>query len=49
MLYFFSSLLNREDLVNFDRVLGVSSFHVKKQRNFPFKLLNFRDFSNLVT
>ena len=24
-------LHNREDLVNFDRVLGISSFHVKKE------------------
>ena len=37
-------LHNREDLVNFDQVLGISSFHEKKRRNFSFKLLNFRDF-----
>ena len=37
-------LHNREDLVNFDRVLGISSFHVKKRSNFSFKLLNFKDF-----
>lgn len=37
-------LHNQENLANFDRVLGISSFHVKKQRNFTFKSLNFRDF-----
>lgn len=37
-------LHNREDLVNFDQVLGISSFHVKKRLNFSFKLLIFRDF-----
>ena len=38
-------LHNREDLVNFDQVLGISSFHGEKSPNFSFKLLNFRDFS----
>lgn len=37
-------LHNREDLVNFDRVLEISSFHEKKRPNISFKLLNFRDF-----
>ena len=37
-------LHNREDLVNFDRVLEISSFHEKKRPNFSFKLLIFRDF-----
>ena len=37
-------LHNREDLVNFDQVLGISSFHGEKSANFSFKLLNFRDF-----
>lgn len=37
-------LHNREDLVNFDQVLGISSFHGEKSPNFSFKLLNFRDF-----
>ena len=37
-------LHNREDLVNFDRVLGISSFHGEKSPNFSFKLLNFKDF-----
>lgn len=37
-------LHNREDLVNFDRVLEISSFHEKKRPNFSFKLLNFKDF-----
>ena len=37
-------LHNRENLVNFDQVLGISSFHVKKRLNFSFKLLNSRDF-----
>lgn len=37
-------LHNREDLVNFDRVLEISSFHEKKCPNFSFKLLNFKDF-----
>ena len=42
---FFKMLLhNREDLVNFDRVLEISSFHEKKRPNFSFKLLIFRDF-----
>ena len=42
-------LHNREDLVNFDQVLGISIFHEKKPRNFSFKLLNFRDFYNIIT
>ncbi len=37
-------LHNREDLVNFDQVLGISSFHGEKSPNFSFKLLNFRGF-----
>lgn len=37
-------LHNREDLVNFERVLGISSFHGEKSPNFSFKLLIFRDF-----
>ena len=37
-------LHNWEDLVNFDQVLGISSFHGEKRSNFSFKLLNFRDF-----
>ena len=37
-------LHNRKDLINFDQVLGISSFHVKKRLNFSFKLLIFRDF-----
>lgn len=37
-------LHNREDLVNFERVLGNSSFHGEKSPNFSFKLLIFRDF-----
>ena len=37
-------LHNREDLVNFDRVLEISSFHGEKSPNFSFKLLNFKDF-----
>ena len=37
-------LHNREDLVNFDQVLGISSFHGEKSPNFSFKLLIFRDF-----
>lgn len=37
-------LHNREDLVNFDRVLGSSNFHGEKSANFSFKLLIFRDF-----
>ena len=37
-------LHNREDLINFDQVLGISNFHVKKRQNFSFKLLIFRDF-----
>ena len=37
-------LHNREDLVNFDRVLGSSNFHGEKSPNFSFKLLIFRDF-----
>ena len=37
-------LHNREDLVNFDQVLGISSFHEKKPRNFSFKILIFRDY-----
>lgn len=37
-------LHNREDLVNFDQVLGISSFHGEKSTNFSFKLLNFRGF-----
>ncbi len=41
-------LHNREDLVNFDQVLGISSFHGEKSPNFSFKLLNFRDFYNLI-
>lgn len=40
-------LHNREDLVNFDGVLEISSFHEKKRPNFSFKLLNFRDFRKL--
>ena len=34
----------REDLVNFDQVLRISSFHGEKSPNFSFKLLNFKDF-----
>ncbi len=41
-------LHNREDLVNFDRVLEISSFHEKKRPNFSFKLLIFRDFCKLI-
>ena len=37
-------LHNREDLVNFERVLGNSNFHGEKSANFSFKLLIFRDF-----
>ena len=37
-------LHNREDLINFERVLGNSSFHGEKSPNFSFKLLIFRDF-----
>ena len=37
-------LHNREDLVNFDQVLGIRSFHGVKSANFSFKLLNFKDF-----
>jgi hypothetical protein len=37
-------LHNREDLINFDQVLGISSFHVKKRQTFFFKLLIFKDF-----
>jgi hypothetical protein len=37
-------LHNREDLVNFDQVLGISSFHVKKRSTFSFKLLNSKNF-----
>ena len=37
-------LHNREDLVNFVRVLGSSNFHGEKSPNFSFKLLIFRDF-----
>jgi hypothetical protein len=37
-------LHNREDLVNFDQVLGISSFHGEKSPNFSFKLLIFKDF-----
>ena len=37
-------LHNREDLVNFDQVLGISSFHGEKSVNFSFKLLIFKDF-----
>ena len=37
-------LHNREDLINFDQVLGSSSFHGEKSANFSFKLLIFRDF-----
>lgn len=37
-------LHNREDLVNFERVLGSSNFHGEKSANFSFKLLIFRDF-----
>lgn len=36
-------LHNREDLVNFDQVLGISSFHGEKSPNFSFKLLIFKD------
>lgn len=36
-------LHNREDLVNFDQVLGISSFHGEKSLNFSFKLLIFKD------
>jgi len=35
---------NREDLVNFDQVLGISSFYGKKSPNFSLKLLILRDF-----
>ena len=38
-------LHNREDLVNFDQVLGISSFHEKKRPNFSFKLLIFKNFT----
>ena len=41
-------LHNREDLVNFDQVLGVSSFHGEKSPDFSFKLLIFRDFCDLA-
>ena len=37
-------LHNREDLVNFDQVLGCSNFHGEKLSNFSFKLLILRDF-----
>lgn len=37
-------LHNRENLVNFDQVLGSSSFHGEKSPNFSFKLLISRDF-----
>ena len=37
-------LHNREDLVNFDQVLGSSNFHGEKRPNFSFKLLIFKDF-----
>ena len=37
-------LHNREDLINFERVLGNSSFHGEKSPNLSFKLLIFRDF-----
>lgn len=46
-IHCFSKMLlhNREDLVNFDRVLGIfSNFHGEKSGNFSFKLLNFKDF-----
>lgn len=36
-------LHNREDLVNFERVLGNSNFHGEKSPNFSFKLLISRD------
>lgn len=35
-------LHNREDLVNFNQVPGISSFHGEKSPNFSFKLLIFR-------
>ena len=45
-IHCFSKMLlhNWEDLVNFDQVLGISSFHGEKRSNFSFKLLIFRDF-----
>ena len=45
-IHCFSKMLlhNRKDLVNFDQVLGISSFHGEKRSNFSFKLLIFRDF-----
>lgn len=38
-------LHNREDLVNFDQVLGISSLHGEKSPNFFFKLLILKDFA----
>lgn len=46
-IHCFSEMLlhNREDLVNFNKILGVfSSFHGEKSPNFSFKLLNSKDF-----
>lgn len=37
-------LHHREDLVNFDQVLGIGNFHEKKRSNISLKLLKFRDF-----
>ena len=37
-------LHNREDLVNFDQVLGSCNFHGEKSPNFSFKLLIFKNF-----
>lgn len=39
---------NRKDLINFDQVLGSSSFHGEKSANFSFKLLIFKDFCNII-
>ena len=45
-IHIFSKMFlhNREDFVNFDQVLGFSSFHGEKSANFSFKLLIFKDF-----
>ncbi len=49
-IHCFSKMLlhNREDLVNFDQVLGISSSHGEKSANFSFKLLSSRDLLQIL-
>lgn len=37
------TLHNRQDLVNFDQILGIGNFHGKKRLNLSLKLVNFKN------